>query len=348
VPFNGRILAEYFGGSPGGTIFDHPDELGSLTTGSDYGGNPLNERLYYPFGEFWTGASTPNLGMHQTFAQLPDYDAETDQYNTLNRHYTPMGRWMSPDPGGAGANPSDPQTWNMYAYVRNNPTTLTDPTGLLIDFNCSNASSEVCFQATTYVNNQLNGAFTVGRNSDSSLYVVNQSSVDVSKLSDADKALFNAITDKTQTATVNIVGNTGQSDFGDNISKGVNTVDMGNLAHLGDPSNAGGLTPGGALAHEMMDAWYSLSESADKADQDAGKLFPGLLGITNEHNVGGIVITGSTYDQPISNGKGVERSTIEYINKPRAIDIFGKTLQQKQQILHDAGSRVTGVSFVIP
>jgi RHS repeat-associated protein len=133
VPFNGSILAEYYGGSPSGTIFDHPDALGSLTIASDYGGNPLNERLYYPFGEFWTGAATPNLLMHQTFAQLPDYDAETDQYNTANRHYTPMGRWMSPDPGGLKAvKLDDPQTWNMYAYVRNNSTTFTDPSGLLL------------------------------------------------------------------------------------------------------------------------------------------------------------------------------------------------------------------------
>ena len=42
-----------------------------------------------------------------------------------------MGRWMSPDPGGEKVvKLDDPQTWNMYAYVRNNPTTLTDPTGL--------------------------------------------------------------------------------------------------------------------------------------------------------------------------------------------------------------------------
>jgi len=39
-----------------------------------------------------------------------------------------MGRFMSPDPlGGLLA---DPQTLNKYAYVRNNPTTLIDPTGM--------------------------------------------------------------------------------------------------------------------------------------------------------------------------------------------------------------------------
>jgi hypothetical protein len=93
VPLGGRLLAEYYSG---GTIFDHPDEIGSMATSSDYTGNNFNEKLFYPFGELWTGAAIPNLNMHQTFAQLPDYDSETDQYNTPNRHYNPTGRWLSP------------------------------------------------------------------------------------------------------------------------------------------------------------------------------------------------------------------------------------------------------------
>lgn len=41
-----------------------------------------------------------------------------------------MGRFLSPDPLGPWvADASDPQSWNMYAYARNNPLTNTDPTG---------------------------------------------------------------------------------------------------------------------------------------------------------------------------------------------------------------------------
>ena len=71
-------------------IFDHPDELGSATTSSDYTGNNFNEKLFYPYGELWTGAAIPSFNMHQTFGKLPDYDSETDEYNTQNRHYSPV------------------------------------------------------------------------------------------------------------------------------------------------------------------------------------------------------------------------------------------------------------------
>ena len=50
-----------------------------------------------------------------------------------NREYNSnWGRWLTPDPGGKNVvHLDDPQTWNMYAYTRNNFTTLTDPSGLL-------------------------------------------------------------------------------------------------------------------------------------------------------------------------------------------------------------------------
>jgi hypothetical protein len=36
----------------------------------------------------------------------------------------------TPDPYNAGVDPTNPQSWNMYSYVINNPLDLTDPTGM--------------------------------------------------------------------------------------------------------------------------------------------------------------------------------------------------------------------------
>ena len=42
-----------------------------------------------------------------------------------------QGRFTSPDPIHIMAQKLvDPQQWNMYAYVRNNPLRLIDPTGM--------------------------------------------------------------------------------------------------------------------------------------------------------------------------------------------------------------------------
>jgi len=52
-------------------------------------------------------------------------------YDATFREYAQYGRWISPDPAGRKAvNIANPQTWNRYAYVTNNPLALIDPNGL--------------------------------------------------------------------------------------------------------------------------------------------------------------------------------------------------------------------------
>jgi RHS repeat-associated protein len=53
-------------------------------------------------------------------------DNFTARYDSSN-----LGRFMSPDPILIMPQKlTDPQQWNLYAYVRNNPLNLTDPTGM--------------------------------------------------------------------------------------------------------------------------------------------------------------------------------------------------------------------------
>jgi RHS repeat-associated protein len=52
-------------------------------------------------------------------------DAETALDWFQIRHMSAnQGRFQSPDPDNTGADPADPQTWNAYSYVGNNPLSL--------------------------------------------------------------------------------------------------------------------------------------------------------------------------------------------------------------------------------
>jgi eukaryotic-like serine/threonine-protein kinase len=58
--------------------------------------------------------------------------AETGLTHALFRQLsTAEGRWISPDPAGmAAVDPTNPQSWNRYAYVENTPVNAADPLGL--------------------------------------------------------------------------------------------------------------------------------------------------------------------------------------------------------------------------
>lgn len=59
-------------------------------------------------------------------------DAESGLDYFGARYYaSTMGRWMSPDPGKLNLKHLlNPQKWNKYAYVLNNPLSMVDPDGL--------------------------------------------------------------------------------------------------------------------------------------------------------------------------------------------------------------------------
>jgi len=86
---------------------------------------------YYPYGE-----------EQQVTAQDKDKfatyyrDGTTGLDYAQNRYYAnTLGRFTSPDPyvatDGSVDDPSDPQSWNRYAYVEGDPVNYYDPDGLL-------------------------------------------------------------------------------------------------------------------------------------------------------------------------------------------------------------------------
>jgi len=126
VFFDGERLARI--DASGSVDYYLSDKLGSSAVVTDSGGNVLDDSDFLPFGDELDFASSSGNTYKYT-----GLERDADQLDhTLNRQYSSnFGRWMTPDPGGVKVVKLDnPQTWNMYAYALDNPTTLNDPSGL--------------------------------------------------------------------------------------------------------------------------------------------------------------------------------------------------------------------------
>jgi len=87
---------------------------------------------YDPFGKATVNDDPDGNGIHVTNnIRFPGqyYDNETGLHYNYHRYYDPgIGRMASPDP--VIGTPEQPQSYNLYPYVGNQPVNRIDPKGL--------------------------------------------------------------------------------------------------------------------------------------------------------------------------------------------------------------------------
>jgi len=104
--------------------YRYGDWLGSSRFSSTTSRTKFSDDAYAPYGENYAESGTVDPSFTGN-----DQDTVSGTYDFLFREYNAnQGRWISPDTAGLGAvNANNPQTWNRYAYVRNNPLSYKDP-----------------------------------------------------------------------------------------------------------------------------------------------------------------------------------------------------------------------------
>jgi len=132
----GRLAMEYRAeAATAGTSYYTRDHLGSTRLETNASGQQVKCSDFLPFGEeiaAGTGGrpSCFNANDNKVKFTGKERDAETGLDYFLARYFSSaQGRFTSPDPLLASARLTDPQTWNRYAYVRNDPVNLVDPDG---------------------------------------------------------------------------------------------------------------------------------------------------------------------------------------------------------------------------
>jgi RHS repeat-associated protein len=125
---------------PGNTVsYYFSDHLKTASVITDSAGNIKEDVDYYPWGGELQLVN--NDSNHYKFTGK-ERDAETGLDYFGARYYgNALGRWMSPDWAEKAtavpyANFGNPQSLNLYSYVRNNPTTLGDPDGHCFEDAC--------------------------------------------------------------------------------------------------------------------------------------------------------------------------------------------------------------------
>jgi RHS repeat-associated protein len=124
------------------TNYYHQDHLGTSRLLTSGGGWPVWQGTFAPFGQ----EVNPQMTTNNYKFTGDENDSESNTEHTQFRQLaTTQGRWLSPDPWLGSIDLTNPQSFNRYAYVGNNPVNATDRGGLdqvkiqaePTDWNCS-------------------------------------------------------------------------------------------------------------------------------------------------------------------------------------------------------------------
>jgi RHS repeat-associated protein len=112
------------------------DHLGSSRIVTNSSGSILDDSDFYPYGGERSYSSSSGNNYKFTGKER---DTESGLDDFAARFYTSnYGRFLSADESKY-AKAADPQTWNLYTYVANNPLNAVDPTGHDPDASLANA-----------------------------------------------------------------------------------------------------------------------------------------------------------------------------------------------------------------
>jgi len=128
--FGGKRIARR--DDSGDAFYYFADQLGTSRSLAEVASGTTTATLcydadFYPFGG--ERAYTNTCAQNYKFTGK-ERDSESGLDNFGARYYaSTMGRFMRPDDPFADQHTDQPQSWNLYTYVRNNPISLTDPDG---------------------------------------------------------------------------------------------------------------------------------------------------------------------------------------------------------------------------
>ncbi len=131
---DGGLTATYWNNAGTPTLsYNFSDWLGTKRMQAT-GNNPSMLEEFsksYPYGNYLsTSGSGGDETEHHFTGKERDAESGLDYFGA--RYYgSSMGRFSSPDPSGlVFADPTNPQSFNLYGYVQNNPLINIDPNGL--------------------------------------------------------------------------------------------------------------------------------------------------------------------------------------------------------------------------